>query len=69
MWTDQFGYFLMLLTMAMMLRASFELQNHTSASEAALLAATVPDTEEWAEKRKEWSRKAIEGYARAQEEK
>jgi len=70
MWTDQFGSFLMFLTMAMMVRASFELQNHPSASEAALLPATVLSApEEWRIKREEWSRKAVDGYARAQEKK
>jgi hypothetical protein len=70
MWTDYFSSSLMLVTMAMMLRASFELQAPSPAPEAALMPAIVPSTpEEWRIKREEWSRKAVEGYARAQEKK
>jgi len=70
MWTDHFGSFLMLLTMTIMLRTSFELKRPSSAPQIASMPSLLPkDEEEWREKRKEWSRKAIGGYAKAQEKK
>lgn len=69
MWTDHFGSFLMLLTMAIMLRASFELNRTSSATQIASMPSPLAKNEEWREERKEWSRKAVEGYARAQEKK
>lgn len=70
MWTDQFGSYLMLLAMAALLRSSFELQRPSSAPRIIALPSLLSGTEEeWAVKRKEWSRKAVEGYARAQEKK
>jgi len=66
MWTEYFGSFLMLVTMAMMLRTSFELNRNSAEPQTALMPSIVAEDEEWREKRKEWAQKAVEGYARAQ---
>jgi len=60
----------MLLTMAALLRSSFELRRPPSAPAVAALPSVSPEAEEErAVKREKWSRKAVEGYARAQEKK
>ncbi len=69
MWTDCFGSFLILITMAMMMRASFELNRTSAEPQTSLMPSIVDKDEEWREKRKEWARKAVEGYSRAQEKK
>ena len=69
MWTDYFGSFIILLAMAMMLRASFELNRTSAEQQTTLMPSIVAKDEEWREKRKEWARKAVGGYASAQEKK
>jgi hypothetical protein len=69
-WTDHLGSLLVLLTMAALLRSSFELRRPSSVPAVVALPSVSSEAEEErAEKREEWSRNAIEGYARAQEKK
>jgi hypothetical protein len=67
MWTDYFRFLGTWVIVAMMLRASFELQRPSSTPQIPSFLAK--NEEEWAERRKEWSRKAVEGYVRSQEKK
>ena len=66
MWTEQFGSMLMLMIMAALLRASYEMSRSTSVSASAL--EFNPKTEP-ASRQKEWSEKAVKRYAAAQEKK
>lgn len=61
MWTDYF----FVLAVAIMLRASWELEKSPQTRSPFLPQIE----EEWKGQRNEWSRKAVEGYARAQEKK
>lgn len=75
MWTEQFNSMLMLMVMAAMLRASYELSRSGSglSEEAAVLADTCPVKEKIkpniTSQQREWAEKAAKNYAQAQEKK
>lgn len=66
MWTEQFGSMLMLMVMAALLRASYEMSRHTPVG--APMLEFNPKTET-ASRQKEWSEKAVKRYAESQEKK
>ena len=80
MWSEHFVSMLMLVVMASLLRASYELsQQRSSGVElgthkapvggSSPSAATNPEEAELAPWQKEWAEKAVKGYAEAQEKK
>ena len=66
MWTEQFGSIMMLMVMAALLRASYEVSRHTSVGASVLEFSlkTEPTS-----KQKEWADKAVKRYADSQEKK
>ncbi len=66
MWTEQFGSMLMLMVMAALLRASYEISRPTPVK--TLAVEFSPKTEPTS-RQKEWSGKAAKRYAEAQEKK
>jgi hypothetical protein len=79
MWSERFAGMLMLVVMASLLRASWELSRERSlavepgADKARvgsnLYAVTNPEDVELAPWQKEWAEKAVRGYREAQEKK
>ena len=66
MWTEQFGSMLMLMVMAALLRASYEMSRPTPVRVSAVEFS--PKTEP-ASRHKEWSERAVKRYAESQEKK
>ena len=66
MWTEQFGSMLMLMVMAALLRASYEMSRPTPVP-ASLVEFSLKT--EPASKQKEWAEKAVKRYSEAQEKK
>ena len=66
MWTEQYSSMMMLMVMAALLRASYEMSRPTPERTSAVEFS--PKTEP-ASKQKEWADKAVKRYAEAQEKK
>ena len=80
MWSEHFVSMLILVIMASLLRASYELSQQrssgvelgthkTSVGDSNLSAATNPEGAELVPWQKEWAEKAVKKYAEAQEKK
>ena len=74
MWSEQLTNMLLLMVMASLLRASYELSRQRSLgveqdTDRPLFAATNPEGAELAPWQKEWAEKAVKRYAEAQEKK
>jgi hypothetical protein len=79
MWNEQFASMLMLVFMASLIRASYELSRQRSGvaqgdhqalgGGSNLSAATNPEQTELAPWQKEWAEKAVKRYAESQEKK
>jgi len=72
MWTEQFQSMLMLMVMAVLLRASYEMSRPKRNPEVSAFAETRPVNENpkpVLAQQREWANKAVKRYAEAQEEK
>ena len=66
MWTEQFGSMMMLMVMAALLRASYEMSRPNSVGSS--LVEFSPKTDA-VSRQKQWSEKAVKRYSEAQEKK
>jgi hypothetical protein len=66
MWTEQFGSMMMLMVMAALLRASYEMSRPTSLEASAVEFSPKTELASW---QKEWAEKAVKRYSEAQEKK